>query len=136
MSVASMIGQALVLFGTFFYVLSSLGLIRMPDVYNRMQTATKSATLGSLGVIIGTGIWAIGEVESMSWLPKTVVIAVFLLLTNPISAHTLIRAAYNKGIPLWEGSVVDKYKDARESLDRVEEIKELLQSTAQEEGER
>jgi len=136
MSVASMIGQALVLFGTFFYVLSSLGLIRMPDVYNRMQTATKSATLGSLGVIIGTGIWAIGEVESMSWLPKTVVIAVFLLLTNPISAHTLIRAAYNKGIPLWEGSVVDKYKDARESLDRVEEIKELLQSNAQEEGER
>jgi len=136
MSVASMIGQALVLFGTFFYVLSSLGLIRMPDVYNRMQTATKSATLGSLGVIIGTGIWAIGEVESMSWLPKTVVIAVFLLLTNPISAHTLIRAAYNKGVPLWEGSVVDKYKDARESLDRVEEIKELLQSNAQEEGER
>ena len=136
MSVASVIGQALVLFGTFFYVLSSLGLIRMPDVYNRMQTATKSATLGSLGVIIGTGIWAIGEVESMSWLPKTVVIAVFLLLTNPISAHTLIRAAYNKGIPLWEGSVVDKYKDARESLDRVEEIKELLQSNAQEEGER
>jgi len=136
MSVASMIGQALVLFGTFFYVLSSLGLIRMPDVYNRMQTATKSATLGSLGVIIGTGIWAIGEVESMSWLPKTVVIAVFLLLTNPISAHALIRAAYNKGVPLWEGSVVDKYKDARESLDRVEEIKELLQSTAQEEGER
>jgi len=136
MSVASMIGQALVLFGTFFYVLSSLGLIRMPDVYNRMQTATKSATLGSLGVIIGTGIWAIGEVESMSWLPKTVVIAVFLLLTNPISAHALIRAAYNKGIPLWEGSVVDKYKDARESLDRVEEIKELLQSNAQEEGER
>jgi len=136
MSVASMIGQALVLFGTFFYVLSSLGLIRMPDVYNRMQTATKSATLGSLGVIIGTGIWAIGEVESMGWLPKTVVIAVFLLLTNPISAHTLIRAAYNKGIPLWEGSVVDKYKDARESLDRVEEIKELLQSNAQEEGER
>jgi len=136
MSVASVIGQALVLFGTFFYVLSSLGLIRMPDVYNRMQTATKSATLGSLGVIIGTGIWAIGEVESMGWLPKTVVIAVFLLLTNPISAHTLIRAAYNKGIPLWEGSVVDKYKDARESLDRVEEIKELLQSNAQEEGER
>ena len=136
MSVASMIGQALVLFGTFFYVLSSLGLIRMPDVYNRMQTATKNATLGSLGVIIGTGIWVIGEVESMSWLPKTVVIAVFLLLTNPISAHALIRAAYNKGVPLWEGSVVDKYKDARESLDRVEEIKELLQSTAQEEGER
>jgi len=99
MSVASIIGQALVLFGTFFYVLSSLGLIRMPDVYNRMQTATKSATLGSLGVIVGTGIWAVGELGSYSWIPKTLIIAVFLLLTNPIAAHALIRAAYKSGVP-------------------------------------
>ncbi|ALV63743.1 Na(+) H(+) antiporter subunit G [Thermococcus sp. 2319x1] len=132
MSVASIIGQALVLFGTFFYVLSSLGLIRMPDVYNRMQTATKSATLGSLGVIIGTGIWAIGEVGSYSWIPKTLIIAVFLLLTNPIAAHALIRAAYKSGVPLWEGSVVDKYKEANYSLEQVEEIGESLEEPSQE----
>lgn len=134
MSVASIIGQALVLFGTFFYVLSSLGLIRMPDVYNRMQTATKSATLGSLGVIIGTGIWAIGEVGSYSWIPKTLIIAVFLLLTNPIAAHALIRAAYKSGVPLWEGSIVDKYKEAESSLEQVEEIKEKLEEPSQEVG--
>ncbi|AIF68903.1 hypothetical protein PAP_02365 [Palaeococcus pacificus DY20341] len=114
MSAAAIIGEFLVLFGAIFYVLSSLGLIRMPDVYNRMQTATKSATLGSLGVIVGVGIWAISNVNSYAWLPKTIVIAVFLLLTNPISAHALIRAAYKSGIPLWERSVVDKYKEALE----------------------
>ena len=92
MNALAAIGEILVLFGTFFYVLSSLGLIRMPDVYNRMQTATKSATLGSLGVIIGTGIWALGtDFGSIAWLTKAIVIAVFLLLTNPISAHALIR---------------------------------------------
>ncbi|KPU63963.1 hypothetical protein EP1X_01900 [Thermococcus sp. EP1] len=132
MSIASIVGQALVLFGTFFYVVSSLGLIRMPDVYNRMQTATKSATLGSLGVIIGVGIWAVGEVGSYSWIPKTLTIAVFLLLTNPIAAHALIRAAYKSGVPLWEGSIIDKYKEAETSLERVGQIKEALEESAKE----
>lgn len=126
--ISEIVGEVLVLFGTIFYFLSSLGLIRMPDVYNRMQTATKSATLGSLGVIIGVGIWAIGYVGSYAWLSKTLVIAVFLLLTNPISAHALIRAAYKSGIPLWEGSVVDKY---REYLEK-EEDKEVVSDEAKE----
>ncbi|GAB6102142.1 monovalent cation/H(+) antiporter subunit G [Thermococcus atlanticus] len=114
MNAVSALGELLVLFGVFFYFLSALGLIRMPDVYNRMQTATKSATLGSLGVIIGTGVWAVGEGLHWGWITKTLVIAVFLLLTNPISAHALIRGAYKSGIPLWEGSVVDRYREALE----------------------
>ncbi len=111
MNVLSAMGEALVLIGTFFYFLSALGLIRMPDVYNRMQTSTKSATLGSLGVMIGTGLWAVGKGYSWAWVVQTLVVATFLLLTNPISAHTLIRAAYKRGIPLWQGSVVDKYAE-------------------------
>ncbi len=116
MNALAAIGEILVLIGTFFYFLSALGLIRMPDVYNRMQTSTKSATLGSLGVMIGVGLWALGsDFGSVAWLTKTVVIATFLLLTNPISAHALIRAAYKRGIPLWHGSVVDKYHEYIES---------------------
>jgi len=111
MSVLAIVGEALVLIGTFFYFLSALGLIRMPDVYNRMQTSTKSATLGSLGVIVGTGIWAVGKNYSPAWIVQTIAVAGFLLLTNPISAHALIRAAYKRGIPLWHGSVVDKYAE-------------------------
>ncbi|MDV3104788.1 monovalent cation/H(+) antiporter subunit G [Thermococcus waiotapuensis] len=122
MNVLTALGEALVLIGTFFYFLSALGLIRMPDVYNRMQTSTKSATLGSLGVMVGVGIWALGEdFGSVAWLTKTIVIAVFLLLTNPISAHALIRAAYRSGIPLWEGSVMDKYRDHIEAKAKGEE---------------
>ncbi|NJE06210.1 Na+/H+ antiporter subunit G [Thermococcus sp. M36] len=133
MSALTAIGEVLVLLGTFFYILSALGLIRMPDVYNRMQTATKSATLGSLGVIIGVGIWALGtDFGSAAWLTKTIVIAVFLLLTNPISAHALIRAAYKSGIPLWEGSVVDKY---REHIDAKTTETETPEETPEEGGE-
>jgi len=115
MNVLSATGEALVLIGTFFYFLSALGLIRMPDVYNRMQTSTKSATLGSLGVIIGTGLWAVGKGHSAAWIVQTVVVATFILLTNPISAHALIRGAYRSGIPLWNGSVIDKYKEHLEA---------------------
>ena len=111
MNALAIIGEALVLIGTFFYSLSALGLIRMPDVYNRMQTSTKSATLGSLGVIVGTGLWAVGKGYSPAWIVQTIAVAGFLLLTNPISAHALIRAAYKRGIPLWHGSVVDKYAE-------------------------
>ena len=130
MNALTAIGEILVLLGTFFYFLSALGLIRMPDVYNRMQTSTKSATLGSLGVLVGVGIWALGtDFGSVAWLTKTIVIAVFLLLTNPISAHALIRAAYKSGIPLWEGSIVDKYKEHLEAKEREE-----VEETPAEEG--
>ena len=121
MSVLAVIGEILVLIGTFFYFLSALGLIRMPDVYNRMQTSTKSATLGSLGVIVGTGIWAVGKGYSPAWIVQTVAVAGFLLLTNPISAHALIRAAYRRGIPLWHGSVVDKYAEHLAEKEKVAE---------------
>ncbi|ASA77323.1 monovalent cation/H(+) antiporter subunit G [Thermococcus sp. 5-4] len=136
MNALAAIGEILVLLGTFFYFLSALGLIRMPDVYNRMQTSTKSATLGSLGVLVGVGIWALGtDFGSIPWLTKTIVIAVFLLLTNPISAHALIRAAYKSGIPLWEGSVVDKYREHLEAKEREEvEAPEAPEETPAEEG--
>jgi len=129
--VLSWIGQALILIGTFFYFLSTLGLIRMPDVYNRMQTSTKSATLGSLGVIIGVGLWAVGKGYSVSWISMTIIIAAFILLTNPISAHVLIKAAYEKGIPLWHGSVVDKY---REFLEREEKERDAETQAASQAG--
>ncbi len=115
--VLSWIGQALILIGAFFYFLSTLDLIRMPDVYNRMQTSTKSATLGSLGVVVGVGLWAVGKGYSVAWISMTVIIAAFILLTNPISAHVLIKAAYEKGIPLWHESVVDKYGEFLERED-------------------
>ncbi|NJE60943.1 monovalent cation/H(+) antiporter subunit G [Thermococcus sp. 21S7] len=136
MNALTAIGEILVLLGTFFYFLSALGLIRMPDVYNRMQTSTKSATLGSLGVLVGVGIWALGtDFGSIPWLTKTIVIAVFLLLTNPISAHALIRAAYKSGIPLWEGSVVDKYREHLEARMREEvEAPEAPEETPAGEG--
>ena len=102
------IGYFLMGVGTFFLFLASVGLLRMPDVYNRMQTATKATTLGALSVLIGLGL------VDLDWFPKSFIIALFIVLTAPIGASALARASYKHGIKLWEGSVVDHYKEEKE----------------------
>ncbi len=95
---------ALVVTGTTFMLLAAIGVVRMPDVYMRMQVSTKGASLGAgcvlLAVPVFFGDTAIGV--------RALLIIVFIFLTTPISAHMLARAAYIVGVPLWEGSVIDE----------------------------
>lgn len=97
---------ALLVTGTTFTLLAAIGVVRMPDVYMRMQVSTKGASLGVgcllLAVPVFFGDVAIGV--------RALLIIVFIFLTTPISAHLLARAAYMVGVPLWEGSVVDELK--------------------------
>jgi len=83
----------LVLFGAVFLLLASLGLVRMPDVYNRMQAGTKATTLGSMLVFVGFALLAPGY-----W-PRFLVLVVFIFLTNPLSSHALARSAHFQGVP-------------------------------------
>jgi multicomponent Na+:H+ antiporter subunit G len=94
--------------GTIFLFLGSLGILRMPDVYNRLQAGTKCTTLGAFLTIIGVGIM------QPNWLPKTLVIALFILITNPISNHALGRASRKSGVSLCDRSVVDKAEEFAE----------------------
>src|SRR6056297_2282359 len=88
--------------GVVFLLLGSLGIFRMPDVYNRVQAGTKCTTLGSFLTIIGVGIM------EPTWFWKTLIIALFVLISNPISSHALGRASRKKGISLCDKSIVDK----------------------------
>ena len=94
-------GQIITVAGALFLFLGALGIVRMPDIYNRMQAGTKATTLGNLLTLGGLGIMR------PEWLPKILLIAMFVLLTNPISSHALARAAHRVGLPLTGGSVRD-----------------------------
>jgi len=94
--------------GAVFLFLGSLGILRLPDVYNRLQAGTKCTTFGCFFVAIGVGIM------EPAWLWKCLVIALFVLFTNPISNHALGRAARKIGVPLCRQSVVDKSKEFEE----------------------
>ncbi|MCD6227929.1 MAG: Na+/H+ antiporter subunit G [Candidatus Omnitrophica bacterium] len=100
-----LIGEVITGIGVAFLFLGSLGIWRLPDVYNRLQAGTKCTTFGSFFTIIGVGIM------EPQWFFKCLIIALFILLTNPISNHALGRASKRIGVPLTSKSVVDKSEE-------------------------
>jgi multicomponent Na+:H+ antiporter subunit G len=115
MGVVEIIGWAIIVIGVAFLFLGSLGLYRMPDVYSRMQTATKSVTFGAMGTIFGVGV------VHPEWFWKTLIIAIFIAISNPISSHALARGSYKVGIKPF--TLRDDEGDM-DALDGVEEKSE------------
>jgi multicomponent Na+:H+ antiporter subunit G len=97
------LGAIITLMGSLMLFLGSLGVLRMPDVYNRMQAGTKATTLGTILTLIGIGFFMPG------WLPRLILLIVFIVFTNPISAHAMARASHRLGIKLTERSVRDEF---------------------------
>ncbi len=106
------IGYTFIVLGVLFNFFGCLGLVRLPDVYNRLQAATKCTTLGTCGILLGCFLILLPEPGVAV---KALLCIVFLLLTNPVGAHAIARASCLSGIPLWEGSVVNKYGEEKES---------------------
>ena len=92
------ITAALMFTGLVFCLIASFGLVRMPDLYNRMQAATKAGTLGVALVVIGV---ALKFATSTVLLEATLIIG-FFFATAPIASHLVARAAYGIGIRLDE----------------------------------
>ena len=102
------IGLVLVTLGIAFDVAGCIGLVRLPDVYNRLQAATKCVTLGTCLVLAGAALMA----HSVPGAVKAFLCAVFVLVTSPTAAHALARGSYRAGVKLCEESRCDAYRDA------------------------
>lgn len=111
----------LVLLGALFSLLSSFGLIRLPDIYLRSHAATKSATLGVLCILTGAFLYFWLFMDHIS--VKLLLGIVFVFITSPVAGHLNGRAAYRSGVPLWQGSVGDDLK-AELARERAEWEKE------------
>ena len=101
------VGYILITTGILFDIFGCIGLVRFPDVYNRLQASTKCVTLGTFLLLVGValvcGLSALGM--------KAVICAVFILITSPTAAHAIAKGAYSSGVELWKNSVVDKYAE-------------------------
>ncbi len=101
------IALILIALGVLFDFFGCMGLLRFPDVYNRLQSATKCVTLGTwcilLGVFVHFGFSGIG-IKALICIP-------LLFFAATVAAHALARGAYHYGFPLWEKSVVDDYSE-------------------------
>lgn len=85
--------------GGLFCLLGGLGVLRMPDAYNRLQAGTKAVTLGALSIIAGVAI------ANPAWAGKLLILALFILITNPVGSSTLARALYRSGVKPWQKQV-------------------------------
>lgn len=104
------IGWFLIFVGLTFIFLGCLGLIRMPDVYCRLQTATKCVTFGAGSILFGTflitGFSSIGL--------KSLLCIIFLFLNSPTASHALSYGAFISG--------VEPVKDTEIEEDLIKEI--------------
>jgi multicomponent Na+:H+ antiporter subunit G len=100
------LGMAFIYVGIVFDFLGVLGLVRFPDVYNRLQAGTKCVTFGTAGLLFG--VFVLQGFTSFGF--KALLGIAFVFLTSPVAAHAISRAAHRGGVPLAKGSVVDMYQ--------------------------
>jgi multicomponent Na+:H+ antiporter subunit G len=90
--------------GALFMVVAGIGLVRMPDLFLRMSATTKAATLGAGLILLAVANYF----QDFGTTTRALATIVFLLITAPVAAHMLGRAAYANGVPLWEGTLRDE----------------------------
>jgi multicomponent Na+:H+ antiporter subunit G len=117
-----------VLIGTVVTLFSSLGVLRLPDVYTRAHATTKSSTLGILFILLGAFIHFMHTHQMISI--RLLLGIVFVFLTAPVAGHMVIRSAHRSGVPLADISVEDVLKEDLEKnrvlRDETSEEKHLV----------
>ena len=98
------LSSGLLLAGATLALLASVGVLRMPDVFTRMQASTKASTLGLGCLLAGLAI----RNPEFAFVVRAASIAAFMVLTTAVGAHVIARAAARGGAPLWEGTIVDE----------------------------
>ncbi|MGZ0146055.1 monovalent cation/H(+) antiporter subunit G [Kribbella sp. WER1] len=91
--------------GLVFSVSGAVGVLRMPDVYSRIQCTSKVITMGALPALLAV---AVGKGLFSQYGVHALMVAFLLLVLNPASSHALSRAAYKTGIRQWSGAVADE----------------------------
>jgi multicomponent Na+:H+ antiporter subunit G len=102
------LGGVLLVCGAAFLLFGGIGLLRMPDVFNRIQAGTKTTTLGTLLTLAGAACL------EPAWGWKLLLIGVFLIFTNPLSSQVLARAAHRGSVKKTPLTTVDRLAEDQE----------------------
>jgi multicomponent Na+:H+ antiporter subunit G len=109
MTILRILIDVLFVIGAFFALAGVVGIIRMPDAYCRMQASTNTATLGALSILAGLSLYGFFISGSIQVGVKSIIVGLFILLTNPIGSHALARASKRAGVKMVEKTVCDEY---------------------------
>jgi multicomponent Na+:H+ antiporter subunit G len=103
MTASDVLTAFFVIVGALFCLVAAVGLIRMPDLYQRMQSATKAGTLGSACAVLGVAL----HFQNTAIAVEAVLVILFLFATAPIASHLIARAAFGIKVPLWDRTIRD-----------------------------
>jgi multicomponent Na+:H+ antiporter subunit G len=101
--------------GLAFSLTGAVGIVRMPDLYGRIQCSTMMITMGALPALVAL---VVGEGPITNYGGRALLVAVLLLVIGPVASHALARAAYKTRVPMWPGAVVDQVERRRETEGR------------------
>ena len=105
------IALVLIATGVLFDISGCIGLVRLPDVYNRIQASTKCVVLGTTLILLGSILW----MATWAVAAKGLMCILFILITSATAAHALARGAHHAGVDLWSESIVDRYAEDLEN---------------------
>ena len=105
MEYIKLVGAVITLTGSLFILFAAIGLLRMPDVYNRIQAGTKASTLGTILTLLSIGL------IHTDWLLKLLLLVIFVLISNPVSSHILGRAAHYIKVPISDKTSIDQLEE-------------------------
>lgn len=108
--VVAIIVSVLMLAGAAFTLTAAIGINRLPELYTRMHAASKAGTVGAGLTFLAIGIHS----ADLPTFVRAIAGILFFILTAPISAHLLARAAHQIGYPLYEKTVMDDLKSGNE----------------------
>lgn len=101
--------------GVFFMTTAALGLVRFPDIYQRMHAATKGVTLGIICMLIASALAlsSLPDANATDILIKVVLVIIFQFISNPVGAHLLAKAAHLDSVAKWEKTLSDELEEDR-----------------------
>jgi multicomponent Na+:H+ antiporter subunit G len=103
---------ALAVIGSLFAFVAALGIVRLPDLYTRMHAASKAGVVGAGLILLGVAFASLDYAVTL----RAVLGILFLLLTTPVSAHLLARAAYHAGVKLHRSTNINELDTASDNV--------------------
>lgn len=96
--------------GLFFMLVGAIGIIRLPDTYNRLHAASKCSTLGLLGLLLA----ALFHLGTIAVVTKVFITVLFAFVATPVGSHILAKAAHHDRAPKWEGTLSDELEEDKQ----------------------
>lgn len=101
-----LIARIIMIIGGVFALIGAIGVLRMPDVYNRIHSQTICVVGGAILILLSIVLLKGVSMYSL----KALIIAVFLFVTNPVGSHAIARAAHKSGVDLCPESIGDELR--------------------------